>query len=296
MPPGTCGVNSATNPPTAIADGSLSITNPCPPFVVGPAFDQPSVNVKVNNMTTSFTATSQLFVKSLVNPAAATLDLLTVFYDGVNCNAAEACDQTAKTGVRQFQFSTLGFSTFGSSNAYGSARVFKRAVDSYFRHRPYQHRTNDVSRVVIGADGRPLLAPITLVADRNDNGARDTGEAVDGTGLLLGDTFIPGTGSQTLTAMDVNNDFCVELPFVPDPTAISQACDPTGAAGTAPQATKNQVGRSVATHEVGHAVGINLHTTDPNDLMYQYSINWTRDAFFSPAAAGLIQIHNKGLQ
>jgi hypothetical protein len=96
--------------------------------------------------------------------------------------------------------------------------------------------------------------------------------------------------------MDVNNDFCVELPFVPDPTAISQACDPTGAAGTAPQATKNQVGRSVATHEVGHAVGINLHTTDPNDLMYQYSINWTRDAFFSPAAAGLIQIHNKGLQ
>ena len=296
MPAGTCGVDPAPNPPTPIPDGSLSLSNPCPPFLIGPAFDQPAVNVKVNNMTASFTAATQFFVKSLVNPAVATLDLLTVFYDGVNCYGSQACDQTTKTGIRQFGFSTLGFSTFGSANAYGSARVFKRAVDSYFRHRPYQHRTNDVARVVIGADGRPLLAPITLVSDKNDNGNKDTGELVDAAGQLLGDTFIPGTVSQSLTAMDVNNDNCVELPFVPDPTKITQDCDPSGSIGTYPQATKVQVGRSVATHEVGHAVGINLHTADPTDLMYQYTINWIRDAFFSPAAANLIQIHNKGLQ
>jgi hypothetical protein len=300
MPAGTCGVDPATL--AALPDDSVSVANPCPPFVIGPAFDFVKTgvqSVKIMNVTTSFTGTTQLPTRSLANPASPTLDLLTVVYDGKNCNGAEACDQTTKTGIRQFQFPTLGFSTFGSGNAYGIAQVFKRAIDTYFRHHPYQHRTNDPTRVVIASDGRPMLAPITLVADKNDNGLRDPKEAVDATGQLLGDTYIGGTTNQTLSAMDVNNDRCVELPFVPDPTTIPQACDPGAASGTAShpsQATKNQVVRSVATHEVGHAVGINLHTTDPNDLMYQYSINWTRDGFFSDTAAALIQIHNKGLQ
>jgi hypothetical protein len=48
-------------------------------------------------------------------------------------------------------------------------------------------------------------------------------------------------------------------------------------------------------HELGHNTGINLHTTDSTCVMYQYSINWTRDTF-SPQASGLVQIHNKGGQ
>lgn len=62
------------------------------------------------------------------------------------------------------------------------------------------------------------------------------------------------------------------------------------------QATFRQVVRSLTTHELGHAAGINVHTTDAADLMYQYTINWTRDNYFSPGAAALLQIHNKGLQ
>jgi hypothetical protein len=114
-------------------------------------------------------------------------------------------------------------------------------------------------------------------------------------GVLGGDVFVPGVFTADLTAQDVNNDSCVELPFVPDPTTL-QACDPTAAVAAGVQATLQQVVRSIATHELGHAAGVNVHTTDSTDLMYQYSINWVRDGHFSPTAAGLIQIHNKGLQ
>ena len=56
-------------------------------------------------------------------------------YDGVSCSGGETCDQTSKIGIRNSQFPTLGFSTFGSATTYGSARVFKRALEAYFRHR-----------------------------------------------------------------------------------------------------------------------------------------------------------------
>src|SRR5262249_6667759 len=170
------------------------------------AFDDVRVGVEVMNVTKSFTATTQLPRKSFANPSMPTLDLLTVVYDGHSCNGAESCNQTTKTGIRQFQFPTLGFSTFGSGSTYGTARVYKRAIDGYFRHRPYQHRTNDATRVVIAADGRPMLAPIKIVADVNDNGLRDTKEAVDASGNLLGDTYVGGSANQTLSALDVNND------------------------------------------------------------------------------------------
>lgn len=293
LPAGTCGINPVTG--VAVADGNVSATDPCPPFEVGPAFA--AVGVQVVDATASFTSTTQLPTKSYANGTSATLDLATVVYDGASCSGAEACDQTSKVGIRNFQNPTLGFSTFGGVNVYGAATVYKRSVEAYFRHRPYQHRTNDPARVVLGADGRPMLAPITLVGDANDNGIADRKEATVG-GELAGDTYVAGSAVQTLSAQDVNNDGCVELPFVPDPTTIAGKCDPAAATGTghASQATRRQVVRSLITHELGHAVGVNIHTTDPLDLMYQYTINWLRDGFFSPTAADLIQIHNKGLQ
>jgi hypothetical protein len=294
LPAGHCGVDPSTFAP--VPDGALSATNPCPPFEVGAAFAERKV--RVMDATGSFTATTELPTRSFANGTSPTLDLATVVYDGKNCNGGEACDQVSKIGVRNFSFPTLGFSTFGSSTTYGNTiRVFKRAVEAYFRSRPYEHRTNDPARVVVAPDGRPMLAPITLVGDANDNGLVDRREATVN-GELAGDTYIPGTFSRQLSALDVNNDNCVELPLVTDPTKISGTCDTTAPVGTGhtSQATKRQVVRSVTTHELGHGAGINIHTTDPTDLMYQYSTNWTRSDHFSDTAANLIQIHNKGLQ
>jgi predicted Zn-dependent protease len=93
----------------------------------------------------------------------------------------------------------------------------------------------------------------------------------------------------------VNNDGCVELPTVADPTTIGR-CTPTADTATAPSATKQQVVRSVVTHELGHGTGVSTHTSDATDIMYMSTINFTRDGHFSDAAAELIQIHNKGAQ
>jgi hypothetical protein len=122
----------------------------------------------------------------------------------------------------------------------------------------------------------------------------DAGDATV-SGLLAGDTYIAGSFNQQLSALDVNSDGCVELPIVPDPTTLTR-CAPNLPSAAAPSATKQQVVRSIVTHELGHAVGVNTHTTDSTDIMYQYSINWTRDGNFSSGAAVLIQIHNKGQQ
>lgn len=297
IPASHCGINPSNGAP--VPDATLSTTNPCPPFEVGGAFA--AVGVKINDVTASFTSTTVFPRRSLANPSIPTLDMATVLYDGVNCSGGEACDHTSKFGVRQWEFPTLGFSAFGTATAYSTdTRVFKRAVEGYFRDKPYEHRTNDPARVVLAPDGRPMLAPITLVGDSSsrgaDNGIVDSREATVA-GQLAGDTYIAGSFNLQLSAMDVTNDGCVELPFVSDPTTLPAACDPTAfTANPGPQATKRQVARSLTTHELGHAVGINIHTSDSGDIMYQYSINWTRDGHFSQSAADLIQIHNKGLQ
>ena len=294
---GFCGINPSTG--AAVADATLSPTNPCPPFEVGGAFAERGI--EVHDVTGAFTASTVFPRRSLATPSNATLDMATVVYDGVNCNGGEACDHTAKVGVRQWEFPTLGFSAFGTSTAYSTdSRVFKRAVEAYFRDKPYEHRTNDPARVVVAPDGRPMLAPITLVGDSSsrgaDNGIVDSKEATV-SNQLAGDAYIAGSFSLHLSAMDATNDGCVELPFVSDPTTISQACDPTAyTANPGPQATKRQVVRSLTTHELAHGVGVSTHTSDSSDVMYQYTINWTRDSHFSQAAADLIQIHNKGLQ
>ncbi|MBI3636010.1 MAG: IPT/TIG domain-containing protein, partial [Candidatus Rokubacteria bacterium] len=245
-------------------------------------------------------------LRSYKDGTTATLDTATVVYDAVSCNGAEACDFTTKTGVRNWTFPTLGFSTFGSATAYApSISVYKRAVESYFTNRPYLHQTNDPTRVVNAPDGTPMLAPITQVGDTSgtgaDNGVVDTGEATVN-GVLAGDVYTAGVfkqlaGATGLSAMAVTNDGCVQLPFVSDPTSIARCTDPTAVTGPASaQATKRQVVRSVLTHELGHGVGVNTHTTDSTDLMYQYSNNWIRDGHFSATAGALIQIHNKGQQ
>jgi len=176
--------------------------------------------------------------------------------------------------------------------------------------RPYRHQEDATGRFIAIADspnGRPMLSPITKICDNvengTDNGVADSGECtttrIEPTGTVKivpgGDVFAPGVFNAELSAMDVNNDFCVELPFAPDPTTVP-LCNPAADSGPDGSATLQQVTRALISHELGHAAGINIHTTDPNDLMYQFTTNWTRDNRFSPAAAQLLQIHNKGLQ
>src|SRR5262249_51931001 len=148
---GFCGINPTTFAP--IADGTLSAANPCPTFQVGNAYRE--IGVAVHNVSASFTPTTELPRTSYMGalppapalPAPPTLDMMTVFYDAVSCSGGEACDTTSKFGIRQWQFSTLGFSSYGTPTAYGATiRVFKRAIESYFNARPYQHRINDPSR------------------------------------------------------------------------------------------------------------------------------------------------------
>jgi len=99
--------------------------------------------------------------------------------------------------------------------------------------------------------------------------------------------------------MDVNNDICVELPFVGDPTTLT-ACDPDAdfANQSTPQSTFQQLHMFITTHELLHAAGVNVHTTDATDIMYMYSINWSllRAGHLTPQSGALVQIHNKGKQ
>jgi uncharacterized repeat protein (TIGR01451 family) len=295
VPTGFCGINPATGAP--VADPTLSADNPCPAFQIGTAFL--NIGVAVHNVTSSFTASTELPRTSFLTPAQPTLDMATVVYDGVNCKGSEPCDTISKFGVRQWGNSTLGYTTpNGTATTYGLSTIYKRAIECYFNCYPYQHRINDPTRVVIAPDGTPMLAPITKVGDSAsggaDNGAVNTGEATIN-GQLAGDTYIPGSFNQQLSALDVNSDRCIELPTVADPTTIAR-CTSSADTAAAPSATKQMVIRSVVTHEMGHLAAIAAHTTDPTDIMYQSTINFIRDGHFSDTAAGLVQIHNKGLQ
>jgi protocatechuate 3,4-dioxygenase beta subunit len=304
MPPGTCGVDLAGNP--VQQDAAYLGAYPCPVFQVGDAFR--SIGVQVwdvaastnDNPGGSFSATTVFPIRSLADPTKPMLDLATVVYDAQNCAGGATCDHTSKLGVRQWQFPTMGFSTFGSATTYGAARVFAKSVKGYFTDRPYLHQENlpGTYLPLATTGGVPMLAPITLVCDRgsggSDNGIANSGECTTA-GTLGGDVFVPGAFNASVSAMDANNDGCVELPFVGDPTTLTP-CNRAAASALAPQATIQQVVGSVATHELGHATGVNTHTTDSTDLMYQYTINWTRANHFSSTAAGLVQIHNKGKQ
>jgi hypothetical protein len=251
---------------------------------VGLAFQ--NIGVEVHNVSAAFAldGTTALPRRSLADPNQPLLDMAEITFIA-GCYGSERCT-ISKFGTRQ--------------------------------DRPYEHRSNDPLAILTAPDGTPMLAPVASVGDSSkkgmDNGILDTGERLGADGRLAGDTYIDRRFDLQLSVMDSNNDGCVELPFVADPTTIAPRCDPAADYGSGPangaqfdgslvtrppaagvQATRQQAVRAIITHELGHATGANHQSSDPDCIMYSATINWIRDHRFSPTAtAPSIQIHNKG--
>jgi hypothetical protein len=271
----------------------------CPRFEVGTAFAGESI--QVHDVTPAFSATTAFPRVSFQTGVDATADLAELAYDAYNCNGGEPCDHTSKTGPRNWKFWTYGVSAVGSATQYGiGARVVKKVVDSLFGDKPYEHRTNDPTRVVTDSAGNAMLAPLTIVADNSSKGPDDglvQSEPVDGTGKLLGDTYIPTSYAKDFTVFDTNKDSCTELPLVTDPTALTRCPDLSAASASSPQATRQQAVRLMITHEVGHMIGASIyHNTNPQSVEYQYTNNWDRDNLFGPETAPELRLHNRGQQ
>ena len=94
------------------------------------------------------------------------------------------------------------------------------------------------------------------------------------------------------SAFDADGDGMVENPVVDDPVNLSP--DPSGMNPDPGEYTLKQVQLHTVLHEMGHAVGMDeQHTSDPLDLMYEESINWSRAGHFSPYSQSQILVHNK---
>jgi len=210
-------------------------------------------------------------------------------------------------GVRNWSFDTLGESGIGTATTYAygyPCQVYYPAVTHYFYDTPHDdHMTWTAPGMWTGAPNG-VLDPVNpeRVEDCNDNGEVDEdpgyneadGNAtppMDNTDEFLdGDHPLPSDGSWDwlageLSPMDIDNDGLVELPMdneVPVPAAD--------------EADEDQVVRHVATHEMGHAVGINGpyngHCDDDTCVMYRYANNWKRDGHFCEDCRAMIRIHN----
>lgn len=92
-----------------------------------------------------------------------------------------------------------------------------------------------------------------------------------------------------LSPFDIDNDGNVELPFATDPTANNYArqYDDDGN-----PYTKARVTQFLATHEIGHALAGDQHSTVKECTMFQESLNWKRDHYLSDQVRENVEVHN----
>jgi len=203
-----------------------------------------------------------------------------------------------KRGIRDYTFATLGLSSYGNDTAYGAnCTIYKPSMDYYYSDIPYRDYTTfdgtNMGNQNAWGPKNGVLDPITAVEDRDDDGKKDGGEDKNHNGVLDGDYIVrnpnypagssdPWEFNHDLSPFNVDNDnpVQVELPVAAGVNHITDEYLPS------------QVLKHVITHEIGHNVGIDLHTADSTCVMYNSSINWLRDNHFSTAAKDLIRIHN----
>ncbi len=315
-PDGKCGINPSTGE-------RLTDSKPCPPFSVGGAFAERGI--EVHDVSSSFTDTTEFPRKSLIDPTKATLDMMTVTYDWVNCKSGEPCDHTRRLGPRQWQTWTLAFSGVGGTDPntgllfYGAPTVVKKQVEVIVvLDKPYLNQTNYVSPLCeTTTDWTTIgLPPLACTGDAfDDNGSLTIDPASDPMNPTLaagevagtnakpaGPIYDPTSFSRDFSRFDVNKDGCPDLPLIDDPNAIlpAERCDPATAltASSAPnpakQATLPQIIQLLITHEMFHACGA-LHDADPTSVVNEVTNNWNRAGHISDQAAAQCLIHNKGV-
>ncbi|MFC1844356.1 MopE-related protein, partial [Thermodesulfobacteriota bacterium] len=198
---------------------------------------------------------------------------------------------------RDWVWAVKGYSGTGDATSYGSIYTYQKALDNYFGQRPYYDKNtlvNGGSGLEWDATPNNQLDKLSSVEDQNDNGEWDTGEDriyPGGTADSLDGDYVVEVETasnyvQQLTVFDINNNGMVEHPLQGDPETVSADY----------QYMKAHALKHTITHEIGHAVGIESHTSDTTCIMNEPSVNWSRDHHFSDnvaVAKELIQIHNE---
>jgi hypothetical protein len=259
---------------------------PCDcPFALGTAFHNAGVDVhavSVDNLPSFMTGGIASWERNI--DAATITNNLTGTY-------STSDGHIRKRGIRDWEWSTKGFSGIGDSITYGGGtKTYQLPLDNYFGEYPYIDST-----AILGSSA--ILDPVdgAFVEDQNDNGTNDRrkgkleSEAAGDVNVLEGDLLIlPIDYTHHHTALDVDHDGRVELPVINDPNDPST--DATG--NTYPnEYTRAQVLKHTITHELGHAVGMS-HNSCSTCLMYEWSTNWSRDDNFSGDEQSQSSYHN----
>jgi hypothetical protein len=244
------------------------------PFALGAAFADAGVDVHALDQALVTAATG------LTN-----LDTVLVTNNTTGNYSTENGHIRKSSGVRNWVWSTKGYSFIGTASAYGTEQTngvtysYQMAQDFYFLDRPYQDGGG-----VTAANGifEPATAGSTA-EDTNDDGTRQNSEDRNpDNGQLDGDRYIPNALNKQFTTFDVNNNGRVELPVVATAGQVTV------------EYTKEQVIKHTITHELGHSVGMaGGHCDCPGTLMHQYSTDWQRDGSFSTVSKGEMKIHNQ---
>jgi hypothetical protein len=219
---------------------------------------------------------------------------------------------------RYWTWDLKGASYIGNANDYAifedpQTGVSKRGTETYhlclmhyFFNRPYFEDTDNTSACNEGYNNR--LDTIDNVEDfykengtdpPDKQGNKKEDRCVVGNNVLDGDRLDPDWKQKKwgaeeykagldYSAFDADADGRVENPIVTDPAGLDPNQQDPG------EYTTEQVQLHTVLHEMGHGVGMDeQHTTDPDCLMYEESINWDRAGHFSPTARSQILIHNK---
>jgi len=256
------------------------------------------------------------------------IDILVVTNDTENTTtiAGYANGYINHLGTRYWTWDTKGASYTGTPDTYalntatGARGTFTYHLNlmHYFSNRPYLNE--DISDPASPTDPRwpssscyaspylDRLEPLNLVEDYykengtdppDKKGNKDEDRCVIGNKKLDGDRMDPywkqrNWGAEVykvglhFSVFDAEGDGRVENPIVTDSAVLDRGKPDSG------EYSAEQVQLHTVLHEMAHAVGMDeLHTSDPDCLMYEQSINWSRADHFSPAARSQILIHNK---